>query len=372
MSRHQQSRKIEFLITDLDPGGAERALLRIGGGLATLGWDVSVCSLMPAGELASEFRRLSIPVKSVGMKSFRSILHCRRLVRHLREIRPDILQTFLFHANVLGRLSGQIAGVPVICSGIRVAERRSKARLWLDRLTDRMVDCHICVSETVRDFSHRVGRLPGDKLQVIGNGVDAALFNHVKKAELSEFGIPADARVLLFVGRLDPQKNPDLLVEMMRKLASANPAVHLLLVGDGIMRGSLQQSVIQSGLRKQVHFAGQQKNVAGLMKAADILILPSRWEGLPNVILEAMATGLPVIASDVDGSGELIKSGQTGELFHVGDLDGLLAAVQRSLDEPQRAALMAAAAQNDVIRARTWDAVIAQYDRLYRSILATQ
>ena len=131
------AKSIAFCITDLDPGGAERALVQLVLRLDRSRWSPVVFCLSKPGTLVADLAKADIPVDCLEAGSIGNVSVVPRLVRRLRRVRPDILQTFLFHANIVGRIAGRLAGVPVIVSGIRVAEHRSRFRLWLDRITDR-------------------------------------------------------------------------------------------------------------------------------------------------------------------------------------------------------------------------------------------
>ena len=269
-------------------------------------WEPAVFCLSPAGALVDELLAAKIPVTCLGAKSSRNVMVLPRLIGHLRRQKPQLLQTFLFHANVIGRLAGRLAGIPRIVSGIRVAEQRSRFPLWLDRVTERVVHRHVCVSRAVARFSMEEGGLPSRKVEVIANGVDTDRFRNAAPADLSEFGIPNGSRTGIFVGRLDPQKGPLLLLEAIRVLARDYHDLHFLLVGEGPLRGELEAFVDAHDLCSQVHFAGWRHDVPALLKGADFLVLPSHWEGMPNVVLEAMAAGLPVVSTRVEGTAELI------------------------------------------------------------------
>ncbi|NQV23239.1 MAG: glycosyltransferase, partial [Rhodopirellula sp.] len=167
-------RRITFLITELDHGGAERALVRIATGLDRNLWEPQVVSLSDRGALAEPLEAVGIPVTSIGAGRVHSPIGLWRatigLSRCLKTQQPALLQTFLFHANIAGRLAAKRAGVPVVVSGIRVAEKRGRWRLAVDRMTDRFVDRHVCVSRSVADFSIRESGLPPSKVMVIPNG----------------------------------------------------------------------------------------------------------------------------------------------------------------------------------------------------------
>ena len=361
--------RIAFCITDLDRGGAEQALVQVVTRLDRRNWEPAVFCLAPPGELVEPLESAGIPVTCFGARAARNVGVLVGLRRVLREFRPQILQTFLYHANIAGRLAGWMARVPHIVCGIRVAERRSRSRLRLDRWTDWMVERHVCVSEGVAEFTRTVGRLPAEKLVVIPNGVDAARFAQSPPADLGAFGIPPNARTLLFVGRLEFQKAPELLIEAAARCLPAHPDTHLLLVGDGALRGRLAAQAQETMVADRIHFAGSRTDVPGLMRSASLLVLPSRWEGLPNVVLEAMAAGLPVIATAVEGAAEVVRNGETGWLIPADSVTALADAMTAALDRPELTAALGAAAQQAVVECFTWDRAAGAYAGLYRSLL---
>ena len=361
--------RIAFCITDLDRGGAEQALVQIVTRLDRRDWEPAVFCLSPPGELVGPLESAGIPVTCFGARGVRHVSVILRLRQALRRFRPQILQTFLYHANIAGRFAGWMARVPHIVCGIRVAERRSRMRLRLDRWTDWMVDRHVCVSQGVADFSRSPGRLPAAKIVVIPNGVDATRFAEAPPADLSEFGIPPHARTLLFVGRLDFQKAPELLIEAAARCLAVHTDAHVLLVGDGPLRERLGAQAQQSGVGEQIHFAGPRTDVPMLMRAATALVLPSRWEGLPNVVLEAMAAGLPVIATAVEGTVEVVRNGETGWLVPADSAASLADAMAAALDRPELAASLGIAAQQAVLERFTWHRTAAEHAELYQSLL---
>ncbi len=385
MSSQTLPTRIAFCVTDLDPGGAERALVQIVTRLDRRRWEPHVFCLDAGGVLVDELRAAGIEVVCLGARRPRNFLVVWRLARRLAALRPAILQTFLFHANIVGRLAGRAARVPVIVSGIRVAEKRSRMRLWLDRATDRLVTRHVCVSRDVADFSANVGGLPSAKLCVIPNGVDVERFANAAPADLAPFGVPPGSRVLLFVGRLDPQKGPFELLHASEQLFVDHADVHLLMVGDGPLAPELRAWTHAKNLEKRIHFAGRQSNIAGLMRAADVFVLPSRWEGLPNVVLEAMAAGTPVVATAVEGIRDLLGDGRWGRVVPViraagdaapnnpevprsvgaGGENGLAAALRATLADREQSLAAAVESQSIVKKRFTWPIVAAAYEQLY-------
>lgn len=360
---------IAFCITELDDGGAERALVQIVTRLDRQAWSPHVICLASPGPLVKDFEQANIPVECLGLRGWRGVLGIRKLVRSLKRIRPQLLQTFLYHANIAGRFAAAFARVPHVVSGIRVAENRSKLRLRIDRWSDRLVERHVCVGQAVAEFSATVGGLPRQKLAVITNGVDHVAIAAVAPTDVRrEFSIPNEHRIVLFVGRLDPQKDPMLLLRGLSNAANKN-TLHLLLIGDGPMRTSLTAAASELGIADRVTFAGRRSDVVGIMKSADCLVLPSRWEGLPNVVLEAMATGLPVIATRAHGSVELLDDGRLGTLVDVGDEAGLTGAIDLCFEDYETAIAREQLAQLVCQKQFTWDRCAADFASLYQELL---
>jgi glycosyltransferase involved in cell wall biosynthesis len=260
----------------------------------------------------------------------------------------------------------------VIVSGIRVAEKRSRMRLWIDRVTDRLVTRHVCVSRDVAEFSANHGGLPRAKIRVIPNGVDFERFANAAPADLTQFGVPRGSRVLLFVGRLDPQKGPLRLMEAASELFAEFRDLHLLMVGDGPLAAELRAWTRDRNLESRIHFAGRQHNVAGLMRASELFVLPSRWEGLPNVVLEAMAAGTPVVATAVEGIRDLLEDGKSGIVVPSNGEGQLTEAIRRAIRESPQIKALAATAQAIVRERFTWQLIALEYDRLYAELLAAR
>lgn len=361
--------RIAFCITELDPGGAERALVELVTRLDRREFSPAVFCLGPRGPLAGVLDEAQIPVTCFGAKGRKHFGVVVRLWRGLRKLRPDILQTWLYHANILGRIAGRFAGVPVVVSGIRVAERRSRGRLWAERCTQSLVDAHVCVSRDVAEFSIHQGGLKANRVHIIPNGVDMARFDEAQAVDLSAFGISSESKVIIFVGRLDPQKDPLLLLDAFSIIRSSIPNLHLLYVGDGILRSELTNEIENRQLTGLVHVLGWRSDVPGLLKSANCLVLCSRWEGMPNVVLEAFAAGTPVVAVPVEGVSELIANRETGILVTNGDPEGLAASVMEVIQDSNLSSHIRAASQTLVREKFTWEATARSYVELYQDLL---
>ena len=238
---------IVFCITDLEMGGAERALVELVTRLSADRFAARVVCLAPRPRkdnethqgrtvLVDRLEEAGIETRFLNARSsFQAVNIVRRLKRLLSEWRPSILQTFLFHANMVGAVAGRLANVPHVVTGIRVAERRRNLHRWLTRRTASWVDVHVCVSQAVADFSHHTVGLSEDRLVVISNGIDLSVYPAAVPAALSAYGFRR--RAIVYVGRLDHQKRVDWLLDRTPEIFAKLPDHDLLVVGDGTQRG---------------------------------------------------------------------------------------------------------------------------------------
>ncbi len=362
-----------LVITDLDVGGAERALVALARGLDRRRWRPSVLALGPHGKLADELASAGIDTECLGLTARSPLRGVMRLAAAMRKRRPWLVQSFLFHANVTTRLAAPLAGRPWVLSGLRVAEREKAWHLRLDRLTSRLSVGAVCVSEGVRRFSIEVAGLNPDRLTVIPNGVDQARFEGAQPLPRAQLGVSEDAPLTLFVGRLVPQKGIEELLRAARVVSARRPFWRLLIAGDGPLRDRLAAlSRDEPALAAAVRWLGPRDDVPRLLRSADILVLPSLWEGMPNVVLEAMAAGLPVLGTQVEGTEELVVPGQTGWLVPPGDSEALAAALLEAIDNPTD---LKARGERGRLRVRerySQQQVVAAYDRLWSTILGYQ
>jgi glycosyltransferase involved in cell wall biosynthesis len=361
--------RIAFCITDLDPGGAERALVQLVTGLDRGRWEPAVFCLARHGALADELEATGTQVACLGARNWSSIWVILRLARELRRFQPAIVQTFLFHANIAGRIAARFAGVGKVVAGIRVAEKRSRVPLWLDRWTNRLVATNVCVSQAVADFSIGEAGLAPEKIVVIGNGVDVKRFSDARPADLRRFRIPEASPVLLTIGRLDRQKGLTDLIEAAALVAPRFPAAHFLLVGEGPERSAIERLIGEKGLAERMHLAGWRPDVPELLAAGFGIVLSSHWEGMPNVVLEAMAAELPVVATRVEGTSELVEDGQTGLLVAIESPQALAEAIGRLLADPASAKALGVAGRERVTAHFSWEQMIARYESLYESLV---
>jgi glycosyltransferase involved in cell wall biosynthesis len=366
--------QIALCITDLDVGGAERCLVQLATRMDRTRFLPVVYCLGPRPPVAEAscvpaLEAAGIEMHCLGARTKWEIARVlRRLTGLLADRRPDLVQTFLFHANIVGRIAARRAGIPWVVSGIRVAEQGSRWHLWLERCTRRLVDLHVCVSESVARFTATRAGIPPEGLVVIPNGIDQSLYPADKPADLGRFGIPPQRRVVSYVGRLDRQKGVDWLVETAPQWLQRLPDCDLLLVGSGPLGQRLEQSARKSGVSDRVHFAGWQPDVREILAASRLLVLPSRWEGMPNVVLEAMASGLPIVASRCEGVDELLGPRAAEQTVCFGDSEAFADKVVAMLSEPRVAASLGDGNRTRVENHFSLAAMIDAYERLWESL----
>ena len=296
---------LAFCITELNIGGAERALCELAIRVDKSRFRVKVYSLQsrPVDDTVSCVPMLEaagIPVRFLDMKGPTSFLPgFFRLRKLLKEQKPDIFLSFLFHANFLGRLAAQSIGIRHIVSGIRVAEHEKRWHLILDRWTSRYVEKYVCVSDSVADFTHAEAKIPSEKIVVIPNGIEMP--DSVENSERQNR--------IIFIGRLAYQKGLDWFLETVPTWLPKLPDWELWIVGDGEERKTLTDRLLApafDAVRDRTTLTGWRVDAPSLLAKSRMLVLPSRWEGMPNVILQAMAVGIPVVVTAVEGVLELL------------------------------------------------------------------
>jgi glycosyltransferase involved in cell wall biosynthesis len=361
--------RLAFAITELDRGGAELTFARLVTGLDRGRWEPRVFCLSGRGELAESIENAGVPVVFLDARGKWDWGLIPRLARELRAFRPRLLQTFLHHANLAGRFAARRAAVERVVCGIRVAEPRSQWRLRLDRWTQNKVDAYVCVSPSVAQFSQAQGRLPANKLHVIRNGVDAERLASARPLEWTDLGLPADAQVVLVAGRLDEQKRPRLAFAACRPLFAVFPRLHLVFAGIGPLTETIRLASRESGVSDRVHLLGTREDLPALMKSAALLLHPSAWEGSPNVLLEARAAGLPIIASDIPGNRDALDDGPGGILVSENAPEPYSFAIRSLLESPEEVRARAVESQIRCRSERSWEQMIANYEALYDSLL---
>ena len=370
MNANQLPISVLYLITELDAGGAQTALYRLlKHADQTRIKPVAACFYNGDKLMANKIRQLGAPVVDLQMTTFWRIDALWRLYKLLRRERPSILHSCLFHANFLGRIVGQLARVPVIITSRRNVEIGGPWRERLKRWTVSLDDKIVAVCAAARQAEIERAGAPPEKVVTIYNGIEPNDYTvNARQTIRREFDVPPSAKLLGTVGRMHPQKGHVYLLTALRRVRERFPDARLLVVGDGRLRAQLQSQVHEQQLEDGVTFTGVRSDIPEILSALDLFVLPSLWEGLPNVILEAMAAGLPVVATAVGGAPELVADGQTGLLVPPAQAEALEQAIMQMLENPAQAKNMGQAGHERVLThfslAQTVAATTALYDEL--------
>lgn len=329
--------RVLLLSTSLGLGGADRQILYLARALLTNGFEVRLVSMTPLLEMGRQAVGEGLPITSLEMNRGQADwASFQRFVTILRDWRPHVLTTFMYHANLLGRLAGRWAGVPVIVTSIRSEQNGSAARDWLMRLTNWMDDSCTTNSNEVAESLRRRHLLPGGgKSRVIANGVDPIAMTGTaadRDRVRNELGLSSAAFLWLAVGRLWEQKDYPTMLQAFQPLASA-PA-RLAIAGRGPLLDELKSQTQRLGIDSEVAFLGVRHDIPALLSAADGFVLSSAWEGMPNVVMEALAAGVPVVATGVGGVPELVESGKSGFVVPPRDPGALSEAMRRLMKLP--------------------------------------
>ena len=363
--------RVLYFITELNIGGAESALARTVTRLSKDRFNVLVACLRGSGMVAKKIKASGIPVvdlKARGKWDMRAIYQFLCL---LRREHIQLLHSYMFHANFLGRLLGRLARIPIIVSAERTMEQESKARLWANRATAPLADRITAVSEAVRKFAHEQIGIDGQKLVTIYNGVDLSDYQANINAEKvrSSLGIDSSSIVIGTISRLEKVKGIPYLLQAFAQILLIYPSSFMLIVGNGAERKALEALAQNLGISSRVIFTGDRSDIPALLAIMDIFVLASLFEGLPNAVLEAMAMGKPVVATTVGGTPEVVKDGVTGLLVPPRDPDALAQAINALLSDQDRSQAMGKAARERVKRYFTVERMVERTEALYEELI---
>ena len=362
--------KVVLLIPTLDRSGAEKQFALLATRLPRDEFDVRAVALTRGGPYESLLRESGVPLVILGKRWKFDPGALWRLKKILDAERPDILHAWLFAANASARLlAGRAPRPRVIVSERCVDTWKSGWQLWIDRRQISRTARLVGNSQAVADFYRQVG-FPGEKLVVIPNGVEIPEPATADRDErLREFDIPPGSRVVGYVGRLAPQKRLADLIWSMQLLRQLTDRVYFLIVGDGPERESLARLARHMGCDHLVRFAGHRDDTAQLVGLFNVFWLASEFEGMSNSVMEAMAAGVPVVATDIPPNRELVMDGQTGHLVKVGDSVGFAQFADRLLADPEQARRMGDAARSRMRDEFSIDKMVAAHAALYRDVV---
>jgi glycosyltransferase involved in cell wall biosynthesis/peptidoglycan/xylan/chitin deacetylase (PgdA/CDA1 family) len=370
---------IVFLTDHLVRGGAETQLTRIAATLKRRGWTVGIITLLPSEEFLEDVHSADIPLfecsRKVPKRYYLPLSMAFRLVRQLRHWRPSVLISFNYHSDIMGRVCGRLAGVPAIVASQRTAHVKTPLRMKTYRVTEGLIRLTVSNSHAAITYMLKRGILTPRKTMVIPNGILASSFPApiTREEARKEFPFSKDAFIWLAVGNLRPAKDYPTLLVAAERCAAATPRFHLLIAGSGEEEASLLAEANRRNLSGRVHFLGSRKDVSRLLRACDAFVLSSAWEGLPNSVMEAMASGVPVVSTDAGGARELVLQGICGYIVPTRDpdalSDGMLHVMAMSQDERIR---MGDAGRERILRYFDNERVVDRWEVMIQQVIRAE
>jgi glycosyltransferase involved in cell wall biosynthesis len=363
--------RVCLLIGQLGLGGTEKQVVLLARGLSARGVDVHVLVMFEGGPRESALDEAGVPVTHLGFVPTTAgarmlpanLAAFARLVRLLRRLRPDVLHAFLFHSYVTAAPAARLARVRVLVAGRRSLgdfKRGRRVLLTVERLATRMTDLLIANAEAVAQDTWRQERVRPHKITTVYNGLPESAFEPAPPARLD-----TAAPVVLCVANLKPDKGHRFLLDAVARLRDEDLPCTLALVGDGPERPALEQRAAELGV--DVRFLGTRTDIEPLLARAQVVALPSLHEGMSNAVMEAMAAGRPVVATDVGGTAELLRD--RGVLVPPSDGAALADGLGRVRRDPALAERVAARGRDWSLRHLHVDAMVDRHVHIYRELL---
>lgn len=370
----ENSKRLLYVVTHLAYGGAEAQVVELGAQMVQRGWSVGVVSLMPPSGHVERLQELGVSIDSLDVPRGR---YSPRLVsgmlRVLRARRPHVLHTHTLPANFVGRVVKPLARVPVLVTSAHNHTEGGRGRMLFYRLTDPIADYTTNCSPAAVERYIRIGAAPAHRIHYMPNGIDTERFSpdEARRSEVRRaLGLSDDQFTWLAIGRMEEQKDyPNLVAAAAGALG---PTDRLLIVGDGVLRPEVERLLEEHALGDRVRLLGTRTDIPDLMRAADAFVMGSAWEGLPIVLLEASASALPIVATDVGGNDEIVRNGQ-GFLPPSRNPQALADAMlrMRSLDPSERTE-MGRKAREHVSRQFGLRAIADRWESIYDDLLAAR
>ncbi len=368
--------RILLVIPTLDRSGAEKQFTLLATGLPRDQFDVQVVALTRGGPYAEDLERHEIPLTVLGKRWKFDPFCLWKLSRLIKRWKPDVIHTWLFAANSYGRMvAGGRRRPPVIVSERCVDTWKSGWQLTLDRWQIARTARLVGNSQSVAEF-YRQQQFPAERIRVVPNGIELPTPANTlitterdrRRAELC--GLPSEAKVLGYVGRLARQKRVIDLIWMMVLLENVRDDTYLVLVGDGPEREWLERFARDLDIESRVLFLGHRQDIPAILPLMDAFCLASDFEGMSNSVMEAMAVGLPVLASDIPANRELVVEGQTGYLIPVGDRAAYARAALSLFERPDMAERLGAAGRHRMATEFSVPQMIAAYAKIYEEVIS--
>jgi glycosyltransferase involved in cell wall biosynthesis len=352
--------RVVFLLQDLFFGGTQRHTLELARGLNPARFQAEIWVLRSGDDFAPLARSWNLSIKWLGRTPFVGPHSLVRLAWNLKKRPVDLLVLLTGVPNIWGRLLGRLTGVPLIIGnwrGTGCPDRNFEQWLWP------LADHFSCNARALKKMMMDRFSIPDDRITVIHNGVDLDGFRPATAPP------PSDPPVVLCIARLVPEKDHETLIAAFSRVAARHPAAELWLVGDGPRRKAIGGLANRLLPPRRLRLLPGRSDIAPLLQRSSLFVLSSVQEGLPNVVLEAMAAGLPVVATDVGGLSELVEHGETGWLVAPKDVPALADAISHLLADDAERTAFGQAGRKRVEQRFSLAAMVQQHEEMYLSLL---
>lgn len=369
--RRRRTRRpgVLMVIATLDNAGSENQMALLAAGLARRGVPVKVMCLTRLGPLERGLRDAGVEIELLRKRGRVDLRAFGRLLEETRRRRAGVVHTWLYTSNSYGRLAALFARARGVIASERSLDPYKRAgHLLIDRMLARATGRVVTNARAVRDTLIGRGIAP-ERIDVIANAVATGAADEERVAEIRRALAPGGGPVVGYVGRLSREKGPDLLLEAFRRTADSHPEARLVFVGDGQERPGLERlarDLIGAG---RVILVGEVPDATDYYAAMDVFVLPSRYEGLPNAVIEAAAAGRAVIATDVGGVREIIEDGENGCVVPSEDVGRMTEALIALLDDPALRRRLGGRARETAQRRYARDAMVDAYLRVYEDVI---
>lgn len=365
--------RIGYVINSMIVGGSQTHLVQVMRFLDRERFAPTFYCIGGSGELLDSVRATGVEVLTPGAgKSYRGLGLPQRvweLSRSFREQRLTIVHNYLLRANFVGSLAARLARVPMVLCSKRGCHHMEGGDLLMAKVGNALADRVTANAEAVREFVHVDEGCPLEKMPVIPSGIDTDRFQPLAPGDYKQrLGLPADATVVGIVTRMRTRKGVEEFFRAIGELRRARPDVHAVIVGEVSLDDVLEGIVREMDLDGHLTLLGRRSDMPDVLSAFDLFVLSSHDEGMSNAVLEGMAMELPVVATDVGGTGEVVRHGASGMLVPAKDPAALARAIAEVLSDRDRARAMGRLGREIVVERFSAPAMVRQMEELYFEI----
>lgn len=363
---------IAYLMTDVGPGGLQNMVFNLAHRLDPSRFTCTIVSLSQLFPLTRHVETDRVKIMIFDKKPGNDPRLMYRLYRYLQHERPHIVQTHNWGTLFEGFLAAKLAGVPVLIHAERGTIQGRKRNLFFQRALWGAVNQVLSVSEIHRQLLSATVGFPSERIKPISNGVDTDIFqprSDEKTAIRTKLGFEPERFYIGTVGNLRPVKNHALLLRACKQLCMEQDDVRLIIAGTGPLKEPLNELAGQLGIQHKIRLLGARTDIPEVLNALDLFVLPSLSEGMPNAVLEAMACGLPVVATEVGGVSEVVEHGVTGLLVPSEDEEALASRLEELVCSETKRQMLGKNARERALACFSLDKMVRAYEQLYVSLV---